>query len=277
MRSKGLKPGRVPLERALSKLGLASRAEAREWILAGRVRVNGTVRRSPAWPVVPESAQLEIDGKRLERAPFRAFLLHKPRGVITTRSDEKGRPTVFSLLRHGNQAAPHLIAVGRLDWATSGLLILTNDTRLADWLTDPAREIERTYLVSVRGGLEDSGLEPLRRGLEEGDELLRAREVVLRKASGKESHLTVTLTEGKNREIRRMFLALGHEVIRLKRVAYGGAHPGRAGSRSLPGAEPRGAAAGVSGRARAWSLKPGPPVGIPGRARCPRRGFAPDS
>ena len=216
---KGLKPGQVPLERALSKLGIASRTQSREWILAGRVRVNGVLRKDPGFGIVPERAVIEIDQLRIERPSFRAFLLHKPRGVVTTRADEKGRPTVFSILK---EPEVHLIAVGRLDWATSGLLILTNDTRLSDWLTDPTHGVSRTYLVTVRGEVTDEKLRWLRKGVTDEGDLLQADEVILRKKSGKESHLTVRLHEGKNREIRRMFMATGHEVTKLKRIAYGG-------------------------------------------------------
>jgi 23S rRNA pseudouridine2605 synthase len=221
---KGMKPGNVPLERALSKLGIASRTVSRQWILDGKVKVNGVLRREPLFPVIPESARIEVEEKPVARAPHRTFLLHKPRGVVTTRSDEKGRPTVFSLIP---EPGLHLIAVGRLDWATSGLLLLTNDTRLADWLTDPRNAVPRTYLVTVRGKVTEESLERLRRGLADAGEKLQPEEVILRKASGRESHLTVRLTEGKNREIRRMFSALSHEVTRLKRVAYGALELGK--------------------------------------------------
>jgi len=216
---KGLKAGQVPLERALSKLGIASRTEAREWILAGRVRVNGMLRKNPGFGVTPEKAIIELDGKRITRVQSRSFILHKPRGVVTTRTDEKDRPTIFSLVADLHL---HLIAVGRLDWATSGLLILTNDTKLSDWLTNPSNQVQRTYLVSVRGEITEEKLDHLRKGLVDAGEVLQADQIILRKSSGKESHLTVYLSEGKNREIRRMFDALGHEVIKLKRVAYGG-------------------------------------------------------
>ena len=213
-----MKPGYVPLERALSKLGIASRTVSRQWILDGKVKVNGVLRQDPLFPVFPEHAKIEIGEKPVAKVAHRTFLLHKPRGVVTTRSDEKGRPTVFSLIL---ESGLHLIAVGRLDWATSGLLLLTNDTRLADWLTDPGSTVCRTYLVTVRGKVTEASLERLRRGLVDAGEKLQPEEIILRKASGKESHLTVRLTEGKNREIRRMFSALSHEVMRLKRVAYG--------------------------------------------------------
>ncbi len=199
-------PGKVKLERALSKLGIASRTVAREWILAGKVQVNGSLQKNPEFPVNPERSIITVDGQRIQKAHSRTFLLYKPKGTVTTRSDEKGRPTVFSLLQ---SLDIHLIAVGRLDWATTGLLLLTNDTRLADWLTDPSNEIKRTYLVTVRGETTEDKLDLLRSGIQEQDETLRAQDIILRKASRKESHLTVNLIEGKNREIRRMFAALG--------------------------------------------------------------------
>ena len=213
-----MKPGHVLLERAISKLGIASRSQAREWILAGKVRVHGLVQTNPGYPVIPEKAKIEIDERPVSKAAPRTVMLYKPRGVVTTRSDEKNRPTVFSLIHEQDL---HWIAVGRLDMATSGLLLLTNDTRLAAWLTDPLNAIRRTYLVTVRGRVSEAALDKLRAGLDDRGEALQADEIVLRKTSSKESHLTVYLREGKNREIRRMFAAIGHEVIRLKRVAYG--------------------------------------------------------
>lgn len=213
-----MKPGHVALERALSKLGIASRTQARELILQGKVRVNGKLERNPGRPVWPEKAKIEVEGEAIAPAAPLTLLLYKPKGVVTTRSDEKGRPTVFSLLK---EDLGHLVSVGRLDFATSGLLILTNDTRLSAWLTDPANGVRRTYLVSVRGMVLESELEQVREGVEDAGERLEAEEIVLRKTSGKESHLVVHLSEGKNREIRRIFASIGHEVIRLKRVAYG--------------------------------------------------------
>lgn len=226
MKKRSLTPrGHVSLERALSKLGIASRTQAREWIEAGRVRVNGVVRKHPGFKVVPERAHIEIDGVRRERSEFRAFILHKPRGVVTTRSDEKDRPTVFSLLSELGplgQDAQYCVAVGRLDLATSGLLIFTNDTQLANALADPANAIPRVYIVEVRGEVDELALERLRAGVTvEGERLCPSR-VELQKASGRESRLLVELREGKNREIRRLFEAVGHAVTRLKRISYGG-------------------------------------------------------
>lgn len=216
---KKFKPGHVSLERGLSKLGIASRTVARGWILEGKVRVNGVLRRDPDFAIVPERAKIEIDGESAKKAQWQTYLLHKPRGYVTTHSDEKGRKTVFSLMP---AEAGYLIAVGRLDLATTGLLILTNDTQLAAWLTDPSSGVRRTYLVTVRGEVTDERLGKMRQGVVDEGEQLSPQSVILRKSSRKESHLVVTLTEGKNREIRRLFISFGHQVTRLKRVAYGG-------------------------------------------------------
>jgi 23S rRNA pseudouridine2605 synthase len=209
----------VPLERALSKLGLASRSEARALIVAGRVSVDGRPITEPSRPVVPERAAISIDGLRQRLAGSITVLLHKPRGVVTTRSDPEGRPTVYSLLV---DLDARVVPVGRLDLATSGLLLLTNDTRLADWLTDPKTALPRVYLVAVRGRLTPEIAQRLVRGLTIDGEHLSATDVQIRKASSRETHLVVTLREGKNREIRRLFLDLDHPVTRLRRVQFGG-------------------------------------------------------
>lgn len=214
-----LRPGEVTLERALSKLGLASRSEARSWIAAGRVSIDGELALDPLAAVVPEKARVAIDGQAAGRAAFRCIMLHKPRGYVTTRSDPEGRPTVYDLVA---DAAVHLVAVGRLDFATSGLLLFTNDTRLADALTDPSNAITRVYAVTVRGRWDEDKSLLVREGVVEASQVLRAAAVVARKVSGRESHLIVTLVEGRNREVRRLMKAAGHEVTRLRRVAFGG-------------------------------------------------------
>jgi 23S rRNA pseudouridine2605 synthase len=207
------------LERALSKLGFASRAEARRLIQAGRVAVDGVVADDPLTAVVTDRVHLTVDG--VHRAPPEALTiaLHKPRGVVTTASDPEGRPTVYDLLEGlGTRVVP----VGRLDLATSGLLLLTTDTHFADWLTDPRSSVPRVYLVTARGRMSEDDVTRLMCGVTSRGERLAASGVVLRKASSKESHLVVTLTEGRNREVRRLFLAIGHEVTRLRRVQVGG-------------------------------------------------------
>jgi 23S rRNA pseudouridine2605 synthase len=188
-------------------------------IREGRVVLDGRPVLDPLHPVVPETARLEIDGHPAVRPGPRTILLHKPRGVVTTRSDPQGRPTVYTCLE-GLDAL--VIPVGRLDAATTGLLLLTNDTRLADWVTDPANAIPRLYLVTVRGELTDATARGLEEGIEDAGEHLFARKVTIRKRSRRETHLVLELVEGKNREIRRLLAAAGHEVSHLKRVAFGG-------------------------------------------------------
>ena len=205
---------RVRLDRALSKLGFASRSDARGLILAGRVSVAGRVVRDPAAEVVPEAARIAIDGRGPGRTRQRTIVLHKPRGVITTRRDPEGRPTVFDLL---GDEAEGLVAAGRLDRATTGLLLLTTDTQLANRLTDPANGYVRRYIVTVRGALTDEAAREMEGGL--GG--MKAHSVAIRKRSSRETHVTIELTEGKNREVRRLCAASGHEVTRLKRVAFG--------------------------------------------------------
>jgi 23S rRNA pseudouridine2605 synthase len=209
---------RVPLNRALSKLGLASRAEARGLIAGGRVTIDGRVVRNGLAPVVLGRTRVAVDG-RAPLPPARVVLaLHKPRGVVTTRSDPQGRPTVYSLL----QGAPaRLIPVGRLDLATTGLLLFTNDTRFGDWLTDPRSGVSKVYLATVRGRVTEDDVARLQAGVISNGETLTPADVRLRKSSSRESHLVVTLTEGKNREVRRLCEAVGHEVTRLRRVQIG--------------------------------------------------------
>ena len=186
-------PGRVPLARALSKLGRSSRSEATALIVAGRVSVNARIVRDPARLVVPERDRLTVDGDRIHRASWRSILLNKTRGTMTTHRDPEGRPTVFDLL---GDAGRGLIAVGRLDRATSGLLLLTTDTRLANWLTDPASAIIRRYVATVRGELTDADVTRMMAGIDD----LRAHQVRIRKRSGRETHLLIELAEGKNRD-----------------------------------------------------------------------------
>jgi 23S rRNA pseudouridine2605 synthase len=202
------KPGEVALERALSKLGLASRSEGRRLIEAGRVRVGGKVITDGLQSVHPERARIEIDREVQKSAKKVVFLLHKPRGTVTTASDPEGRPTVFDLLKGVSE---RLHAVGRLDFATSGLLLLTNDTQLSAFLCDPVSGVVRTYLVTVRGEVRE---ETLRSWTEEVS-------VRIRKSSKRETHLVMELTEGKNREIRKLCKSAGHEVSRLRRVSFG--------------------------------------------------------
>jgi 23S rRNA pseudouridine2605 synthase len=206
---------KVPLNRALSKLGILSRSEATAAILAGRIRVNGRIPRHPTTLVSLAHLDVSIDDTPRPKAEWRAILLHKPRGVVTTRRDPSGRPTVFDAI---GSAADGMIAVGRLDLASSGLLLVTTDTALADRITDPDSAVPRVYVVTVRGRVTPEEAASLTRGIG----ALRAHAVDIRKTSSRESHVTVELREGKNREVRRLFAEVGHEVTRLKRVQLGG-------------------------------------------------------
>lgn len=195
-------------------MGIASRSEAQQLIADGRVRVRGRVITDPSHLVAGTASSLTVDDLRPAARPWRTIALNKPRGVITTRRDPEGRRTVFDLL---GEAGEGLVPVGRLDMASTGVLLLTTDTGLANQLTDPANRIVRRYVVTVRGSVADDAVARMTQGI--GD--LRASSVEVRKRSRRETHLIVELVEGKNREIRRMFDALGHEVTRLMRVAFG--------------------------------------------------------
>ena len=207
------------MNRALSKLGILSRAQATVAIREGRVTVDGLAVRDPLTAVEPERARIAIDGRLARRSSWRAVIFHKPRGSVTTRADPAGRRTVFDDLGADGDG---LVAVGRLDLATSGLLLLTSDTRLAHWITDPANAVARVYVVTVRGRVGPDAVRSLAGGLDSNGERLQAHDVRVRKASSRETHLLVELREGRNREVRRLLSAAGHEVTRLKRVRLGG-------------------------------------------------------
>lgn len=209
---------RVHLNRALSKLGILTRSQATAAILAGRVRVNGKVVRGPGTPIAMERARIEVDREEQAAAAWRTILLNKPRGVVTTSHDPEGRPTVYSLLGAEERG---LVPVGRLDLATTGLLLLTSDTGLAGWLTNPANAVVRVYIATVRGRVTPEDVARMEQGMMVDGDVLAATSVLARKVSERESHLTIELREGKNREVRRLCEAVGHEVIRLKRVSFG--------------------------------------------------------
>ena len=218
MAQKASMPKRLTVDRLLSKLGIASRGTAQEWVRAGRVQVNGRVVRDPAtWVLWPKDA-VSIDDQPIQDSVKRFFLFHKPKGVVTTHSDEQGRQTIFDVLPPD---LGYMHAVGRLDQATSGLLLLTNDSALSGFLTDPVHKVMRTYLVSVRGEFTESQAAEAVVGVVDAGERLQCHSVKIQKSSGRESHLEVVLIPGEEREIRRLFKALGHEVTRLRRIQYG--------------------------------------------------------
>jgi 23S rRNA pseudouridine2605 synthase len=202
----------------ISKAGLGSRTEARSWIGTGRVRVNGRLVQTPDHWIDLERDRVTLDGVPVAAGTPRYILLYKPRGYITTYRDPQGRPTVYDLLSGVNQ---FVAQVGRLDLETSGLLLLTNDTQLAEMLTNPGGRIQKTYLVKASGRLTEEQLDSLRNGVELNDgPTLPAIAIKLRE-SDRYTTLELTITEGRNRQVRRMFEAVGSKVVKLVRTKMG--------------------------------------------------------
>jgi 23S rRNA pseudouridine2605 synthase len=215
-------PKPVSLARALSKFGVCSRTQAVGLIEAGRVSVDGQVVRRGDRRLDPARSKVRVDGQVVgDRAARLTLALHKPVGYITSRSDPGGRATVYDLL---GDVGRWVFPVGRLDRDSSGLLLLTNDHRLGHLLTDPASHLPKAYHVRVRGVPGPEALRVLREGAPLGrGEVARSAEVrVMGSARGGGSWLEIVLTEGKNRQVRRMCAGVGHEVLDLVRVRVGG-------------------------------------------------------
>ena len=202
------------VERVLSKAGLASRTEARKWVAAKRVKVNGKVVTDPDMWVDLERDRVALDNKPLTKVERTYLLLYKPTGYITTHRDPQGRPTVYDLLPEQDR---YLFSVGRLDLDTSGLLILTNDAQFAERLTNPEYHVPKTYLVKASRVMTDDDLARLRNGIELSDGPTRPAKVTRVSANKFE----ITITEGRNRQVRRMVEALDANVRKLVRVAIG--------------------------------------------------------
>jgi 23S rRNA pseudouridine2605 synthase len=214
-------PGKRPLktlERIFSKRGIGSRSEARSWIAAGKVRVNGKIVRDAEHWIDLARDRVTLDGKPLANAAKLYILLYKPKGYLTTRRDPEGRPTVYDLITGAGQ---WLSPVGRLDLDTSGLLILTNDTEFADRIMSPEFKVPKTYQVKASTILTAEQLDQLRRGVELSDGPTRPAGVQRLRDSGKYTHLAITITEGRNRQVRRMIDAVGSKVLKLVRIAIG--------------------------------------------------------
>jgi 23S rRNA pseudouridine2605 synthase len=209
----------VGLARALSKLGYCSRSKAFDLIHAGRVRLNGAIHRDPEVQVRPDSDRIEVDGQAVAAAVKVYLMLNKPRGAVTTAADEKGRQTVYAFL---DKAAPWVAPVGRLDQASEGLLLLTNDSEWAAQVMSPASHLDKTYHVQIDRIADTPLLESLRKGVrtKDGDFLGVAGVRILRHGK-RNSWLEIVLQEGRNRHIRRMLAELGITVLRLVRVALG--------------------------------------------------------
>jgi 23S rRNA pseudouridine2605 synthase len=214
----------VGLARALSKLGYCSRSDASDLIQAGRVRLNGAIRHDPETPVRLEKDRIEVDGRPVATAARVYLVFNKPRGTVTTSSDEKGRQTVYAFLGHDSMKhdLPWVAPVGRLDKASEGLLLLTNDSEWAARVLAPATHLDKTYHVQIGTSADATLLESLTRGVKTkvGD-LLRVRTVRILRSGERNSWLELVLDEGKNRHIRRMMEHLEVKVLRLVRVAIG--------------------------------------------------------
>lgn len=206
------------LERVLSKAGVGSRTEARAWVAQGRVTVNGKMTRDPDQWIDMQRDRVRLDDKPLETRDRVYVLLYKPSGYLTTYRDPKGRPTVYDLVTAvGTFVSP----VGRLDLDTSGLLLMTNDTQFAERVTNPLSHVPKTYLVKASSVLTDAQLQMLRDGIELADGMTRPAIVRRLRDSSKYTHFEITLTEGRNRQVRRMVEALGARVLKLVRVKIG--------------------------------------------------------
>jgi 23S rRNA pseudouridine2605 synthase len=203
----------------LSKLGFCSRSQGAALAAAGRVRVNGVVRRDPEWRVDPAHDQLEVDGVPVQPATKVYVVLNKPRGLVATSDDEQGRPTVFACFAEAQ--SPFLSPVGRLDKASEGLLLFTNDTAWAARITDPATHLDKIYHVQVNCVADETLARRMQQGVQADGDLLSAKHVTLLRHGSRTSWLEVRLDEGKNRQIRRLLAALGVDVLRLVRVAIG--------------------------------------------------------
>ncbi len=209
------------LERVLSKAGLGSRTDARKWIAAGRVKVNGKLIQTPDHWVDLARDKVTLDDKPVQAGEKIYLLLYKPTGYITTFKDPEGRATVYDLIQPVIGAGRWVVPVGRLDQDTSGLLLLTSDTRFAEHVTNPDSKVPKTYLVKASTLLFEDQLQQLRSGVVLSDGPTQPAQVKRVRDSAKYSFIEITIQEGRNRQVRRMLEAIGSKVLKLVRVQIG--------------------------------------------------------
>jgi 23S rRNA pseudouridine2605 synthase len=228
---------RIGVARVLSKAGICSRSEAASWVAAGRVCVNRRRVDDPEHPVDPLRDEVRVDGKPLAAAQRKYIVLNKPRGLVTTARDEQGRDTVYRCF--DGAGLPWIAPVGRLDRASEGMLLFSNDPEWAAAITDPDTGLEKTYHVQVDCLPDASLIERLKSGVEDAGELLTTRNVTLLRSGSRNAWLEIVLDEGRNRQIRRLLAAHQIGVMRLLRIAIGslqlGVLPKGAWRELLPG------------------------------------------
>lgn len=211
-------PEKLRLNRAIAATGICSRRDADELIKTRRVKVNGVLAEDLSMQVNPNKDRIQVDGKSLYKKAYDYVVLYKPKGVVTTCDDEKGRRTVLDLLPAELQ---HLKPVGRLDRDSEGMIILTNDGALAQTLTHPSHHVDKTYRVTVEGHIEQSALKVLSEGVRLSEGMTQSARIHSLKRAGNMSTFVIVISEGRNRQIRRMCAKVGYNVLRLVRERIG--------------------------------------------------------
>ncbi len=207
----------VRLQKFLAECGVGSRRKMEEFIVRGRVRVNGQVVTELGRKIDPDQDRIEVNRKPIHAAPKGIMLLNKPRGVVSTLSDPEGRRSIADFLTKKQSS---YFPVGRLDWDSTGLMVLTNDGEVAERLMHPRFGFERVYEARVEGAISQGLLDKLARGIKVSDGMIRASAEIMR-TEGDSTWVEVRISEGRNRIVRRIFDKLGHPVMKLKRTVYG--------------------------------------------------------
>lgn len=217
-----MQKSKMRVQKFLSKAGVCSRRKAEEYMLQGRVKINGSVCRELGTKVDPSQDRVDVDGTQVTLPEsFIYLLVNKPGNMITSLEDPEGRPVITDLLP---DRMPRVWPVGRLDWDSEGVILLTNDGKLTNLLTHPSHDVVKEYAVKVQGVIEPSSpkLDELREGLDIGDdELTRPAFVRVTRSTGRNTWLEIAIGEGRNRQVRRMFDAIGHRVMKLRRLRIG--------------------------------------------------------